>query len=168
MPAVLLRPLRPDDLAVHASGCDDLVDRWVNGGRTSTTEEHLAWLERMADAWRARADVVDLAVEDAATGEHVGVVGIQRGLSYLRPGEVNLTYTLYAGRRGCGHATAATRAAMRLAAAQAPVTRFLIRCAPANHASAAVARRLGFRHVGIVAEPDGWSGDRYVCDVENG
>ncbi len=165
---MLLRPLRPDDLAAHASGCDDLVDRWVNGGRASTTEEHLAWLERMAHAWRAGADVVDLAVEDATTGEHVGVVGIQRGLSYLRPGEVNLTYTMYAGRRGRGYATAATRAAMQLAADQAPVTRFLIRCDPANHASAAVARRLGFRHVGIVAEPDGWSGDRYVHECGSG
>ncbi len=54
---------------------------------------------------------------------------------------------------------------MELALTQAPVLRFLIRCDPGNHASAGVARRLGFRYVGRVAEPDGWAGDRYVREV---
>lgn len=54
---------------------------------------------------------------------------------------------------------------MELALTQAPVVRFLIRCDPGNHASAAVACRLGFRYVGRVAEPDGWAGDRYVREV---
>lgn len=167
LPQVRLRPLGPDDLAVHAAGCDDLVNRWSNDGQVSTDEQHLAWLERNAAAWAAQADVVDLAIEDESTGQHVGVVGLQRGLDYLLPGEVNPTYSLYQGRRGRGYATAAVRAAMRLAVAQWPVKRFLIRCDPANVASAAVARRLGFTSVGVVTEPGGWAGDRYVLDVSD-
>lgn len=55
-------------------------------------------------------------------------------------------------------------AAIELALTQGPVLRFLIRCDPDNHASAGVARRLGFRYVGRIAEPDGWKGDRYARD----
>lgn len=164
-PAVRLRPLTPDDLAAHSRGCDDLVNHWVNDGRQSSDEQHLAWLHRQARAWRTNDDVVDLAVEDADTGAHVGVVGLQRGLDYLDPGEVNLTYALYAGHRGRGLATAAVVAAMELALTRGTVLRFLIRCDPGNHASAGVARRLGFRYVGRVAEPDGWAGDRYVREM---
>ena len=164
-PGVRLRPLSEADLRTHAAGCDELVNRWSNDGRISTDEQHLAWLRRNADAWRDCGPVVDLAIEDAATGEHIGVVGIQRGLEYLQPGEVNLTYALYAGCRGRGYATAAVREAMRLAAEQGAVTRFLIRCDPANTASGAVARRLGFSYVGAITEPGGWTGDRYVWQV---
>ncbi len=165
---VQLRPLSTSDLATHAAGCDDLVNRWTNDGHSSTQQQNRAWLARNEQAWRDRADVVDLAVEDADTGEHVGVVGIQRRLDYLEEGEVNLTYTLYAGRRGRGYATAAALAAMELALSQAPVRRFLIRCDPDNTPSGAVARRLGFQYVGAVVEPDGWRGDRYVCEVADG
>lgn len=153
---------------MHADGCDDLVNRWSNDGHTSTDAQHLAWLERSAAAWRAGDPVVDLAIEDADTGDHVGVVGIQRGLPFLQPGEVNLTYAVYAGRRGRGYATAGTLEAMRLAATQSAVSRFLIRCDPANVASGAVARRLGFAYLGRLAEPGGWAGDRYAWDVVDG
>lgn len=88
-PQVRLRPLSSADLRTHADGCDELVNRWSNEGRVSTDEEHLSWLHRQAAAWQAQDLVVDLAVEDAQTGEHFGVVGIQRGLPYLEPGEVN-------------------------------------------------------------------------------
>lgn len=164
-PVVRLPPLSTSDLATHAAGCDDLVNRWTNDGRSSTLGQHRAWLARNEQAWRGHADVVDLAVEDADSGEQVGVVGIQRGLDCLNDGEVNLTYALYAGRRGRGYATAATHAAMELALSQAPVRRFLIRCDPDNKPSGAVARRLGFHYVGAVAEADGWQGDRYIWDV---
>lgn len=167
-PVVQLRPLSTSDLATHAAGCDDQVNRWTNDGHASTLAQHRSWLARNEQAWREHADVVDLAVEDADTGEHVGVVGIQRGLDYLDDGEVNLTYTLYAGRRGRGYATAATLVAMELALSQAPVRRFIIRCDPGNRPSGAVARRLGFQYVGAVAEPDGWQGDRYVWEVVDG
>ncbi len=154
-PTVRLRPLAESDLPVHAAGCDALVDHWTGGSRSSTEAEHLAWLRRNAAAWDERGDLLDLAVEDAATGEHVGVVGIQRRRPELEADDVNLTYAVYAGRRGHGHATAAVRAAMTLARERGPVGRFVIRCDPANVESAAVARRAGFTAHGPVTEPDG-------------
>lgn len=160
-----IAPLVTGGPATHADGCDQLVNLWSNGGRVSTDEEHLAWLRRNAAARQAQDPVVDLAVEDAQTGEHVGIVGIQRGLPYLKPSEVNLTYTLYAGRRGRGHACAAVLEAMGLAMTRPPVERFLIRCDPANVRSAALARRLGFCHRGSFTEPDGWTGDRYEWNL---
>ncbi|WP_158600570.1 GNAT family N-acetyltransferase [Tessaracoccus antarcticus] len=161
---VRLRPLRPGDLTAHANGCDSVVNQWTNGGRVSTVEEHLAWLNRNARAWRDGGPVVDLAIELCDTGEHVGVVGVQRGLPYLDPGEVNLTYALYGGQRGRGFATAAVSLAMRLAVDQEPVTAFLIRCSPVNSSSAAVARRLGFSYVGCVVEGSEPL-DRYVLSA---
>jgi lipoprotein-anchoring transpeptidase ErfK/SrfK len=107
----------------------------------------------------------DLAVEDAASGEHVGVVGIQRRRPELEAGDVNLTYAVYAGRRGRGYATAAVRAAMVLALERGPVGRFVIRCDPANVDSAAVARRAGFIEHGPVAEPDGAALLRFTLPV---
>lgn len=153
-PPVRLRPLRESDLPGHAAGCDALVDRWTNAGRRSSDAEHLAWLRANAEAWRAGGDLLDVAVEDA-DGEHVGVVGIQRRRPGLAADDVNLTYALYAGFRGRGYATAAVEAAMSLAMERAPVSRFVIRCDPANVASASVARRLGFEEHGLVEEPDG-------------
>ena len=89
---------------------------------------------------------MDLGLVELATGALVGLVGIQRGLDYLAPGQVNLTYTLYAAARGRGLATRGVGLAMSLATAQEPVGEFVIRVAPWNDASVAVARRLGFEH----------------------
>lgn len=41
----------------------------------------------------------------------------------------------------------------------------MIRVAPENHASAAVARRAGFRYAEAVTEPDGSLLDRYLRDL---
>ncbi len=145
----------------HANGCDDEVNAWSNGGRVSSLDQHLAWLERNARAWHDNEPVVDLAIERCDTGEHVGVVGIQRELPYLAPGEVNLTYALYGGQRGKGFVTAAVTLAMRIANEQGSVTAFLIRCSQENRKSAAVAERLGFSYVGCVVE-DSEPLERYV------
>lgn len=164
-PPVRLRPLAEEDLAVHAAGCDALVVRWSGGGQESTEADHLRWLRANARAWGEDADLLDLAVEDALTGEHVGVVGIQRSRPELEPDDVNLTYALYAGRRGHGYAAAAVRAAMDLAVERGPVGRFVIRCDPDNTASAAVARRAGFTPLGAVREPDGTVLLRFVLEA---
>lgn len=100
---------------------------------------------RDADAWAEHGQVYELGVEDLATGELVGVVGGQRGLDYLSPGQVNLPYAVYPPWRRRGIATMAPAAAMDIARKRGPVEEFVIRAAPDNHASAAVARRLGFR-----------------------
>lgn len=152
---VRLRPLAESDLAVHAAGCDDEIVRWSGGGVVSSDAEHLAWLRRNAAAWAHGADVVDLGVERVDSGELAGVVGIQWGMSYLQPGQVNLTYAIYPRHRGLGLATRATRLAGEVAASRWPVTELVIRCDRRNTASAAVAIRLGFIALGEVVEAEG-------------
>ncbi len=81
---------------------------------------------------------------EVATGRLAGCVGIQRGLDYLRPGQVNLTYALYPQCRGRGLATRAVRLAMEVARRRETAGEFVIRVAPDNLASIRVAQRLGF------------------------
>lgn len=152
---IALRPLSGADLEVHARGCDAQIVRWLSDGQEGTAEQHHAWLLRQARAWERGDDVVDLAVVRRGSGEPVGVVGIQRGLPYLRLGQVNLTYAVYPWARGEGVAVRAVRLAATLALMRGPVSEFVIRCDPANEASVRVARRLGLRHLGRPADPEG-------------
>lgn len=103
-----------------------------------------AWLEDNAGARTEGRCVVDLGIEDAQTGLLAGSVGIQRGLDYLRPGQVNLTYAVYPRWRGRGYAARAVSLAMRLEGELRPVAEFAIRAALDNPESIAVARRAGF------------------------
>lgn len=152
---VLLRPLRPSDLAAHASGHDAEIVRWTNGGHISTDEQHLTWLKRQARAWLERANAVDLGVELVETAELAGVVGIQRGMDYLHDGQTNLTYAVYAPFRRRGIAARAVRLAMSVAQGRWPVREFVIRCDPANVASGAVAASVGFQRRGLAWEAEG-------------
>jgi len=152
---VRLRPLQTVDLASHAAGHDGEIVRWVNDGVVSTDDQHLAWLRRQHRAWQDGEDVVDLGVEDVATGVLTGIVGLQRALPYLAEGQVNLTYSVYPDHRHKGLACRAVRLAMAVAATRWRVREFVIRCDPANTASAAVARRLGFSYLGPRHEPEG-------------
>lgn len=152
---VLLRLLRPSDLAAHAAGHDAEIVRWTNGGQISTDEQHLAWLARQAQAWLEHGNAVDLGVELIETGELAGVVGLQRGMDYLHDGQTNLTYAVYPAYRGRGLAARAVRLAMSLARGGWPVREFVIRCDPANVASAAVAASVGFERRGLAWEAEG-------------
>lgn len=83
------------------------------------------------------------------------VFGIQRGLEYLSSGQVNLTYALYPQWRGNGYATRAVRLAMQIASALRPAAQFVIRVAPDNPESIAVAERAGFRSSGPTHDANG-------------
>lgn len=129
--------------------------QWTNGGHASTDGQHLNWLCRQSVAWCDGSDVVDLGIELVSTGELAGVVGIQRRLPYLAEGQVNLTYAVYPPHRSEGVATRAVRLAMDVAASRWRVREIIIRCDPANEASSAVARTLGFVYLGRRAEEEG-------------
>ena len=74
------------------------------------------------------------------------MVGLQSQVPYLKPGQVNVTYALYAAYRGQGLASEAVRLAMGLGGEVfAAATQFVVRTHPGNEHSAAVARRLGYR-----------------------
>ena len=89
--------------------------------------------------------MVDLGIEEVASGTLAGCVGIQRGLDYLSPGQANLSDALYPAFRGRGLATRSVRLAMEVARARGSVREFVIQVAPENVESVRVAERLGFR-----------------------
>ena len=142
---IQLRPLSADDAEAHLAGCDRAIVDSLGGGEPPTEAQVRHWLTGNASAWVRGEPVVDLGIEDKATGALCGIAGLQRGLDYLEPGEVNLTYSLYPNWRGRGYATRAVRLAMEVARRAGAVDQFVIRVAAWNGESIRVAQRLGFR-----------------------
>ncbi len=150
-----LRPLAATDTEAHLAGCDDAIIERLGGGEPSSRGQIQAWLETHAHAWVSAGDVVDLGIEDLGSGLLCGCVGMQRGLEYLTTAQVNLTYALYPRWRGHGYATRAVRLAMRAAQTRDPVVEFVIRAAPDNPESIAVAERAGFERSGHTNDAHG-------------
>lgn len=142
---IQLRPLSADDIEAHLAGCDRVIVDSLGGGEPPTEAQVRDWLAGNASAWSRNEPLVDLGIEDKATGALCGIAGMQRGLDYLEPGEVNLTYSLYPNQRGRGYATRAVHLVMDLARRGGPVDQFVIRVAAWNGESIRVAQRLGFR-----------------------
>ncbi|WP_437943824.1 GNAT family N-acetyltransferase [Sorangium sp. So ce281] len=65
----------------------------------------------------------------------------------IGPGALEIGYWLRATATRCGYATEAVAGLTRVALEELGVSRVEIRCDPRNTASAAVPRRLGYRHV---------------------
>ena len=150
-----LRPLSVSDADAHLAGCDEVIVERLGGGKPSSRSQIEAWLETNARAWAGGGDVVDLGIEDLTTGLLCGCVGIQRGLDYLDEGQVNLTYALYPQWRGCGYATRAVVLAIAVAQRRHPAAEFVIRAAPDNPDSIAVAERAGFAEAGQTSDAHG-------------
>jgi ribosomal-protein-alanine N-acetyltransferase len=101
------------------------------------------FLERLrADAvlapWSLRAIVL------RAERRMVGHIGFHAPPT---PDGVELAWTVFAGDRGRGHAREACLALIAWAARLHAVERFVVRIAPENTASLALARALGFRRI---------------------
>lgn len=79
-------------------------------------------------------------VEERATGTPVGLVGLWNPAGWPEP---EIGWNLWAGQEGKGYATEAARAARRHAYDTLGWTTVISLVDPANHPSAAVARRLG-------------------------
>ena len=77
----------------------------------------------------------------------------QRRVPSREADRVEIGYWLRTGVTGHGYATEAAQAALQLALALPGMTRVEIRCDPRNAKSAAVPRRLGFRHATTVLRP---------------
>jgi len=141
---IRLRPLSSADLRAQVHGQDSEIVRWLSG-KVNTEEEHRRALEQAEHEWTRGAHKFDLGIEIIETVELAGMVGPQSQMSYLQPGQVNVTYALYAAYRGQGLASEAVRLAMCLGGDVFAATEFVIRTHPENEHSAAVAHRLGYR-----------------------
>ena len=107
------------------------------------TPEILAMLRRLAAVVRASGREVAWLV--AAGGEVVGMISFKAAPA---DGAVEIGYGMAASRRGLGHASAAVRALIGIAAARPDVTTLLAETSTTNPASQRVLEKAGFARCG--------------------
>lgn len=153
-PPELLRPAggitlsrrSPDrSLALNAAVRANLdhLRPWLEWAAEAPTVARTAELtEAGMAAWDAGTDFIYLVGLDAEPGRVIGSFGLHRRIG---PGALEIGYWVGTDHVGRGIATTAARALTGAAFALPGIHRVEIHCDPANTASAAVARRLGFR-----------------------
>lgn len=153
-PPLLLRRATSDDAAALARAVSQSLDHltpWIvwAGPEAGSVEHQRTRLAQ--EAWGPE-DYGYLMVLD---GVVVGSCGLQRTVG---PGGLEISYWVHVDHQGRGYATAATSALTRMALSLAGVDWVEIHCDQANTASAAVARRLGYRLDRIEDRPIDTSG----------
>ncbi|BDB59095.1 MULTISPECIES: GNAT family N-acetyltransferase [Rhodococcus] len=145
--AVVLSPPGPADVDAITQACrDPLIARWTTVPSPYARADALHFVEDVVPAKWAQG-WPDWAVRTAADGVLRGMVGF-----VPREGsDPEIGYWIAPTTRRHGLATAAVRLACGFAFAQdgMNVPRVAWRAFVGNHASAAVARRVGFRYEGI-------------------
>jgi len=103
---------------------------------------------------------------------HDGLLGGAGLHPRIGEGGLEMGYWLRADATGKGFMTEAADALTRLALRQPAINRVQIRCDPENVASAAVPRRLGYRHLrtipGATVKPSGEPRDSMVWEMTRG
>ena len=147
----VLRRHRTDDLDPLHAAIEESRDHlrswmvWADQTRSDTE----MFLSGVATSWDTGSEHNYLIV-DAADGAVVGGCGLHERLG---PEALEIGYWRRAGVEGRGVVTAAARALTAAAFTLPPIERVEIHCDEANVASAAVARRAGYRLDRIVAVP---------------
>jgi RimJ/RimL family protein N-acetyltransferase len=149
---VTLSPLTLSDVDDHLAGEDDALARWLNGGR-GTHETVEAHLRRCTREWEADGPIRAFGIRIGALAMLAGTVEVQFDQPYLAADQVNISYGIYPAWRGRGLAARAVQLACQHAIARG-ASRAVIRTDARNPASAAVARRAGFVHLGRQTEED--------------
>jgi RimJ/RimL family protein N-acetyltransferase len=127
---VTLRAPGPGDVELLVAGRDEEFFRWFGAGATGPRPVACVWLD----------DELVGSVDYDLEAEH----------DWLRPGEVNVGYYLFAAARGTGYASRAVELLLehlRLDSEHAVATLLIL---PENARSLAVARRLDFVQKGEV------------------
>jgi RimJ/RimL family protein N-acetyltransferase len=141
---VMLRPPAPEDEQVLIAGRDAEWERWLGPG---------------SDHPRPTAVIV-------VAGRIVGWVDYDPELEWLRPGEVNLGYNVFAPDRGQGYATRALRLLLGVLRDHTDYDRAYLVINAENRASLGVARALGARGVGGRTQETGLGGSlHYVVEL---
>jgi len=144
---------------------DQAIERY-NGPAPASAADAVAIIERIQERWRAFVVEGDptgvaFAIVDAASGEPVGMCGIDQWSS----GDVaQFGYWLAARARGRGFAT---RAATLMTGWLFDIgaARVFLTIQSGNSPSAAVARRAGFTFEGTLRADGVWQGQRQDVDV---
>lgn len=141
--------LRPINAATDAAGfvelnADPEVTRYTGDGPfDSVAAAERFFAERLAQY--ARAGMGRWAVELRATGELLGWCGLRRPEAATDAPEVDLGYRFFRRQWGNGYATEAARACLTHGFDDLSLPQIIVQIDPANVASLAVARKLGFR-----------------------
>ncbi|MFB7290229.1 GNAT family N-acetyltransferase [Actinacidiphila glaucinigra] len=160
---IALSPLRLDDAQAHLAGEDEPLVRWLSGGR-GTREGVEAYIRYCREQWESAGPLRAFGIRAGADETLAGTIDLRFAAEGLDPGQVNVAYGLYPSWRGRGLATRAVLLASRYAAREGG-KEAVIRVEPANAASAAVARRAGFRPGKHTHGEDGTRLDCYVRDL---
>jgi RimJ/RimL family protein N-acetyltransferase len=164
--AVVLRPWSFSDATFMAEASRDPAIERYNGPAPSSVADAITVIERIEQRWRTfevEGDPtgVAFAIVDAASGEPVGMCGIDHWSS---TDVAQFGYWLAAGARGRGLATRAatlmTGWLFKLGAA-----RVFLTIHTENAVSAAVALRAGFTYEGTLRAYGVWAGQRKDVDV---
>ena len=151
---VNIRPWRVEDVDAlyrlvresHAS-----LSRWLAWCHADYgLDDARRWIDHSLASWQARS-AFPFAVVDAGAEPLLG----STGLSQLDDSQkvANLGYWVGTPFVGQGIATEAARQAARFGFDQLGLQRILVRVLPDNHASLAVARKLGARYESTVQDP---------------
>jgi len=163
---VTLRPWRTSEAGVMIEASGDPAIQRYNGPPPESLADAVSIIEGFERSWRSFADKGDadgvaFAIADAASGDPVGMCGID---GWSTTDVAQFGYWLAAGARGRGLATRAvtlmTSWLFELGAARVFVT-----IQSENTASAAVARRAGFTYEGTLRAHAVWQGERKDVDV---
>jgi len=125
---VTLRPPDVGDPVLLIEGRDDEFFRWIGPGADVPDPVACVWVE----------------------GELVGWVDYDLGHEWLKPGEVNVGYYLFAAARGKGYASRAVALFLRHLEQGTEYSVATLSIHPENAKSLALARRLGFVESGQV------------------
>ncbi len=145
---VTLRPWRGEDAEPAAAGHDDLTAHWFGpAGHRPTPEEMRGRIRRWREGYADGRRLVGFAIEH--DGTLVGSCELHQ-----EDDAGTLSWALYAGHRGRGHATRAVRILADYAMTDEPdgglgMGRVQCRVEPDNLASLRVASRAGLRREGI-------------------
>lgn len=155
---IIVRPPTEEDLdAIHAACQDPEIQAWTVVPSPYQREDAEAFLKMSREGLANGSDAHLVVSSDA--GELLGACGV----SVIRldlAGEIG--YWTAAEARGRGVATTATRLVCAWAFQDLGLRRLSLRAAVENERSNAVARRVGFRHEGVLrsASIRGHTGDR--------
>lgn len=151
--AVTLRPFTLADVEDHNAGEDAESIRWLTEGHQSTVESTTRWIEKHAEARRARTGEQVFAIE--LDGRLSGMVAGNLSLEELEEGEANISYAVHPWARRRGVARTAVGLLCRWLADQELATTAVIRVEPDNTASIRTALSCGFVAAGQRTQDDG-------------
>lgn len=144
--SVRLVPLGPAHYAELMRGQDERYRRHISGAHWEGPA--LAAFLARAQRWRADGPLQELAALDSR-GHLVGGGGVHRLGAGLERGQADVTYWVLAEHRGRGLGGLIAGAVAGHAFADARIREVVLRIAPGNARSRAVALRLGARPTGI-------------------